>query len=142
MPTLHSYPDLFGVADNNPFGLKVYAFMRLNGLKFEHRHILDAKNAPRGQLPYLVDGDVTLGDSDAIIAYLMQRYSLRMDAELSAPQLTLDMLVRRTLDDLYWPMSFSRWRDELYWTRSGTPCSRRMRTSLRRLWMRRVNTID
>ena len=34
MPTLYSYPDLFGVADNNPFGLTVYAFMRLCGLDF------------------------------------------------------------------------------------------------------------
>jgi hypothetical protein len=30
MLTLYSYPDLFGVADNNPFGLKVFAFMRLS----------------------------------------------------------------------------------------------------------------
>jgi hypothetical protein len=29
MLTLHSYPDLFGVADNNPFALKVFAFLRL-----------------------------------------------------------------------------------------------------------------
>jgi len=70
MPTLYSYPDLFGVADNNPFGLKVYAFMRLCGLDFEHRHILDTKEAPRGQLPYLEDGEESIGDSDAIIAYL------------------------------------------------------------------------
>jgi hypothetical protein len=26
-----SYPELFGVADNNPFGLKVYAFRKLCG---------------------------------------------------------------------------------------------------------------
>jgi glutathione S-transferase len=114
MPTLYSYPDLFGVADNNPFGLKVYAYLRLNRLVFEHRHVLDTKNAPRGQLPYLVDGDITLGDSDAIIAHLQQHYSVRLE-DLSAQQLTLDLLVRRTLDDLYWPMSFSRWRDDRYW---------------------------
>jgi hypothetical protein len=27
--TLYSYPGLFGVADNNPFGLKVHAFLKL-----------------------------------------------------------------------------------------------------------------
>jgi hypothetical protein len=29
MLTLYSYPELFGVADNNAFGLKVYAFLEL-----------------------------------------------------------------------------------------------------------------
>ena len=115
MLTLYSYPDLFGVADNNAFGLKVYAFMRLCGLDFEHRHILDTSHAPRGQLPYLSDDGETVGDSDAIIAYLKDKYDLRIDSALSQGQLNLDFLVRRTLDDLYWPMSYSRWRDERYW---------------------------
>jgi glutathione S-transferase len=115
MLTLYSYPDLFGVADNNPFGLKVYAFMRICGMEFVHRHVLDASHAPRGQLPYLEDGETTVGDSDAIIDYLKRRYRLRLDAALSDGQRNLDLLVRRTLDDLYWPMSWSRWRDERYW---------------------------
>ena len=29
MLTLYSYPELFGVADNNGYGLKVFAFLRL-----------------------------------------------------------------------------------------------------------------
>jgi hypothetical protein len=55
MLTLYSYPELFGVADNNPFGLKVFAFFKLTRLPFRHAHIFDAKAAPRGQLPYLDD---------------------------------------------------------------------------------------
>ena len=66
MLTLFSYPDLYGVADNNPYGLKVYAFLKLCKLAFRHEHILDTKNAPRGQLPYLLDGEKTIGDGDAI----------------------------------------------------------------------------
>lgn len=115
MLTLYSYPDLFGVADNNPFGLKVFAFMRLCQLNFTHRHILDTSVAPRGQLPYLADGEETIGDSDRIIAHLTHKYELGIDSELSAGQLNLAFLVRRTLDDLYWPMSFSRWRDDRFW---------------------------
>ncbi|GLQ49347.1 glutathione S-transferase family protein [Dyella flava] len=114
-PILYSYPELCGVADNNPFGLKVYAFMRLCGIPFEHRHILDTKMAPRGQLPYLIDGDKSVGDSDAIIAYLKSRYGLSIDEGLSDAQRNLDYLLRRTLDDLYWSMSYSRWKDERYW---------------------------
>ncbi len=46
MLTLYSYPDLFGAADNDPFGLKVFAFMRLCGLAFEHRHDPDQPSVP------------------------------------------------------------------------------------------------
>ena len=38
------------------YGLKAFAFLRLAGLAFRHEHNFDASDAPRGQLPYLVDG--------------------------------------------------------------------------------------
>jgi glutathione S-transferase len=115
MPILYSYPALCGVSDNNPFGLKVYAFMRLCHLPFEQRHVLDPAAAPRGQLPYLVDDDQSIGDSDAIVAYLKDRYGLTLDHGLTDQKRNLDYLIRRTLDDLYWSMSYSRWKDERYW---------------------------
>jgi glutathione S-transferase len=115
MLTLFSYPDLFGVADNNPFGLKVFAFLKLCRLAFRHEHILDARAAPRGQLPYLLDGDETIGDSDTIIAHLIKRYALPIDDGLTTSQRNTDLLVRRMLDDLYWVMSYSRWKDPRFW---------------------------
>ena len=102
MLTLYSYPSLFGCADNNPFGLKVYAFLKLCGLPFRHEHILDASKAPRAQLPYITDGDVTVGDSDTIVEYLISRYALAIDDALTQQQRDMALLVRRTLDDLYW----------------------------------------
>jgi glutathione S-transferase len=115
MLTLYSYPSLFGVADNNGYGLKVFAFMRLAGLAFEQVHTVDTSTAPRGQLPYLTDHDESVGDSDTIIAYLTQKYHLRLDAELTAAQRNICIWVSRLLDDLYWVMSYSRWQDERYW---------------------------
>ena len=47
MLTLYSYPALFGVADNNAYGLKVFAFLKLAGVPFRHEHIFDASAAPR-----------------------------------------------------------------------------------------------
>jgi glutathione S-transferase len=115
MITLYSYPTLFGVADNNGYGLKVFAFMRLVGLPFVHEHIFDASAAPRRQLPYIVDNGETVGDSETIIAYLIGKYQLRIDAALDARERNLSLLATRLLDDLYWVMSFSRWKDERYW---------------------------
>src|ERR1700742_3855367 len=115
MLTLYSYPRLFGVADNNGYGLKVFAFLKLAGVPFRHEHIFDASKAPRGQLPYIVDGDDTVGDSETILAYITGKYSVTLDAALTPVQRTTNLLITRTLDDLYWVMSYSRWKDERYW---------------------------
>jgi glutathione S-transferase len=115
MITLYSYPELFGVADNNGYGLKVFAFLRLNGLPFKHEHIFDASAAPRGQLPYIDDDGEVIGDSDAIVARLMEKYRLPMEATLNARQRDISHLVTRMLDDLYWVMSYSRWQDARFW---------------------------
>ena len=115
MIVLYSYPKLFGVADNNGYGLKVFAFMRLAGLPFTHEHIFDASAAPRGQLPYITDDGVAFGDSESIIAHLTRKYRLTIDAELTTQQRDTSHLITRMLDDLYWVMSYSRWKDDRYW---------------------------
>ena len=115
MITLYSYPELFGVADNNGYGLKVFAFLRLAGVPFTHEHIFDASKAPRGQLPYIVDDGETIGDSETIIAHVIAKYRPAIDAALTAAQRDTDLLITRMLDDLYWVMSYSRWKDERYW---------------------------
>ena len=99
MLTLYSYPALFGVADNNGYGLKVYAFLKLAGVPFIHEHIFDASAAPRGQLPYIVDDGETIGDSEAIIAHLKHKKRLTIDAALTPKQRATD-LITRMLDDL------------------------------------------
>ncbi|TMK43521.1 MAG: glutathione S-transferase family protein [Alphaproteobacteria bacterium] len=115
MLTLYSYPTLFGVADNNGYGLKVFAFLKLAGVPFAHEHIFDASKAPRGQLPYIVDGSDTVGDSETILGYVSQKYHLTIDAALTPAQRIQNLLITRMLDDLYWVMSYSRWKDERYW---------------------------
>jgi glutathione S-transferase len=115
MLTLYSYPPLFGVADNNGYGLNVYAFLRLAGVPFAHEHIFDSSKAPRGQLPYIVDDGETVGDSETILAFLTSKYRIGMDAALTDAQRGANLFVTRTLDDLYWVMSYSRWKDERFW---------------------------
>jgi glutathione S-transferase len=115
MITLYSYPELFGVADNNGYGLKVFAFMRLAGVPFRHEHIFDASKAPRGQLPYIVDGGESIGDSETIVTYLIKTYALTIDSSLNAAQHNQNLLITRMLDDLYWVMSYSRWKDDRYY---------------------------
>jgi Glutathione S-transferase N-terminal domain/Glutathione S-transferase, C-terminal domain len=114
MLTLYSYPELFGVADNNGYGLKVFAFLKLAGLPFTHQHVFDASAASRGQLPYIVDDGESIGDSETIIAHCVRKYRLTLDAALTPAQRMTDHLVTRMLDDLYWVMSYSRWKDDRF----------------------------
>jgi glutathione S-transferase len=115
MLTLYSYPQLFGVADNNGYGLKVFAFLKLAGVPFKHEHIFDASKAPRGQLPYIDDDGEIVGDSDTIIAHVTAKYRLTMDDGLTTAQRDMSHLIDRMLDDLYWVMSYSRWKDDRFW---------------------------
>jgi glutathione S-transferase len=115
MIALYSYPGLFGVADNNGYGLKVYAFLKLAGVPFLHQHVFDASKAPRGQLPYIVDDGEEIGDSATMVAHLINKYGLTIDAGQTTAQRDLSHLLERLLDDLYWVMSYSRWEDERYW---------------------------
>jgi glutathione S-transferase len=115
MITLYSYPQLFGVADNNGYGLKVFAFFKLTGVPFTHQHIFDASAAPRGQLPYIIDDGEAIGDSGMIIEHLIRKYRLKIDDGLTAAQRDTDHLITRMLDNLYWVMSYSRWKDERFW---------------------------
>jgi glutathione S-transferase len=89
--------------------------MRLAGIPFRHEHIFDASKAPRGQLPYIVDGGETIGDSETIVAYLIRTYALTIDSSINAEQHNQNLLITRMLDDLYWVMSYSRWKDERYY---------------------------
>jgi glutathione S-transferase len=65
-------------------------------------------------LPYIVDDGETIGDSEIIIEHLVRKYALAIDADLSATQRDQNLLITRLLDDLYWVMSYSRWKDEHY----------------------------
>jgi hypothetical protein len=82
---------------------------------FRHQHVFDASKAPRSQLPYIVDGDDTVGDSETILAYVTRKYRLTIDAALTPAQRSMNLLITRMLDDLYWVMSYSRWKDDRYW---------------------------
>jgi glutathione S-transferase len=105
MLTLYSWPQLCGVADNNGYGLKVYAFLKLTGVPFRHEHVFDASKAPRGQLPYIADDGETIGDSDTIVAHLIRKYRLTIDDGLSPAQRDTNLMVARMLDDLYWVLT-------------------------------------
>jgi glutathione S-transferase len=115
MITLYCYPGLYGLPDNNPFGLKIDAFLRLHDISFTVKNILNLDKAPRGQLPYIEHNGRIISDSNCIIAYLTEKFKLAK-MPLNTNEQLLTYLMSAMLDNhLYWVMSFSRWQDSDYY---------------------------
>jgi glutathione S-transferase len=107
----------FGLVDPSPFVSKVHAFLKIAGL--EYKVIASPKNlgkAPKGKLPFIIDGETAIGDSQDIIEYLKKKYKLDMDSHLNAEQKASAYLYTKSLDEnLYWCMVWSRWQHEATW---------------------------
>jgi len=115
MLTLYSYPELFGGRRQQRLRAEgVLPSSSSRGLPFVHEAYLRRFRRAARQLPYIVDDGETIGDSETIIAHLTRKYRLTIDAALTPAQRMTDHLVTRMLDDLYWVMSYSRWKDDRY----------------------------
>jgi glutathione S-transferase len=70
------------------------------------------KAAPKGKLPYIVDGNETIADSSFIIDYLKQKYGDPLDAKLSPASKAAGHAIKRMLEEsFYWVIVAERWRD-------------------------------
>src|SRR5262249_31336888 len=49
------------------------------------------------------------------IAHVTRKHRVAMDEKLTAAQRDTNLMIARTLDDLYWVMSYSRWKDDAFW---------------------------
>ncbi|MDB5394458.1 MAG: glutathione S-transferase family protein, partial [Rhodospirillales bacterium] len=56
-----------------------------------------------------------IGASDTIIGYLIRRKVLSTDETLRPDQRTQNCWLAGILDDLYWVVSYSRWKDDRFW---------------------------
>jgi glutathione S-transferase len=113
MIQLYTVPGAWGLSSVSPFCAKLETWLRLAQLRFE---VLPASmtSAPKGKVPYIKLEDGTLmGDSELIIGYLTQRYSVHLDAWLSPAQQAQSQAVRRMLEEgTYWCLVHERWNTE------------------------------
>jgi glutathione S-transferase len=122
MLKLHQFAPAFGLPNASSFCLKLETYLRMTDLPFESVYGTDMGKAPKGKMPYIVDGDKVLGDSNFIIDYLKQTYGDRLDAHLSASDRAILLAMRRLIEEnLYWVMVYSRWQEPANWeqTKAG-----------------------
>ncbi len=117
MIQLYSFGADFGMVDPSPFVLKVDVFLRMTGIEYEIiPNMFNLRQAPKGKLPFIVDEESKIADSEFIIAYLQNKFSLNLDKHLSSQQKSLAYLIGKSLDEnLYWCLVYSRWGVDETW---------------------------
>ena len=115
MLKLVTFPPAFGAPSASPFGVKALCLLKLVGAEFE-LVAGDPRKAPKGKLPMLVDGDVTIPDSEAIRGHLEQKFNVDFDAGLSLEQRATSRAVIRMCDEhLYFLLVCDRWLNDANW---------------------------
>ncbi len=84
-----------------PFPLKLATWLRMAEVPFDFVTANDPGKGPKGKSPWIEYGDVRMGDSSLIIAYLEQRFGIDPDAHLDAHQRAVALSVQRMLEEHY-----------------------------------------
>ena len=114
MIELHEFPTAWGI-NPSPFCVKVEAYLRLAGIPYRSVVTMPFR-APRGKLPFVVDGDRRIPDSGHIIEHLRQTAATDLDAGVDEQQHALGHFLRRTCEEsLYFVLVYSRWLDDTGW---------------------------
>lgn len=112
--TLYGFPRSWGLPNMSPYCMKVETYLRLAGV--EHRRAVgDLRVAPRGQMPYALVDDATIGDSDAIIDAVIRKTGVDLDRGLSAARRAEHRCLARMLEEsTVWVLRYGRFIDSGY----------------------------
>lgn len=113
---LHQFKPGRGVPNFSPFCMKVAILLKMADIDFDEVIISDPSKAPKGKLPYIIDGNHTIADSTLIKNYLENNYKVDFDAGLNAEQKAISHAYTKMIEDrFYWVIVHSRWIDEKNW---------------------------
>lgn len=116
MLTLVQFEPAWGVLNASPFCMKVEVYCRLAKIPYRTEAILNSGKGPKGKLPFIRHDGIELGDSEFILDYLEQKFSVQMDSELSAADKAAARAIRLMCEEhLYWVLIYNHWRDAAVW---------------------------
>ncbi len=103
----------FGLPTFTPFGLKLILYLRMRSLPFRVVVEHDPGRAPKGKLPWIVDGDHVIADSGFIVDDLEARYPPGIDGHLSSAEAARAHALRRMVEEsLCFSILYFRWIDD------------------------------
>lgn len=112
MITFYKFGAAFGLPDASPFVMKAEVLLKMSGQPYQ-ANTKGFRQAPKGKLPYIQDGDVVVADSTFIRWHLERRYGIDFDAGLNAEQRATAWAVEKLLEDnLYWIGVYWRWMND------------------------------
>ncbi|CDO60080.1 Protein C6orf168 [Candidatus Phaeomarinobacter ectocarpi] len=96
----------------SPFTTKIECLLRLAGLPYRMHVVTNPGKTPRGKLPYLEDGTMTVSDSEHIVAHLKAARGVDLDVSLTPLERAQSHALQRMIEErLYWIIVYSRWID-------------------------------
>ncbi|WP_169543781.1 glutathione S-transferase family protein [Sneathiella aquimaris] len=114
--TVHEFPATPGL-QLSPFGLKLETWLKMMGLDYDV-HWTAQEMGPKGKVPYATVNGHVLGDSECIIDYITDQFSVPVPPAflLSDVEKARGVMIRRLIEEhLYFIMVYSRWSDEKNW---------------------------
>ncbi|MBR1217598.1 glutathione S-transferase family protein [Bradyrhizobium sp. U87765 SZCCT0131] len=109
MITLYGIGPGFGLPEVSPYVTKTEVQLRLAGLPYIKQQGM-RDSSPKGQLPYIADGDALVADSTFIRLHIEQAYGMDLDAALDARQRAEAWALERMIENHFnWASGFARW---------------------------------
>ena len=118
MIQLYQFAPAFGLPNASPFCLKLETYLRMAALPFEipRFKMQQLQGAPKGKMPYIVDGSRTVCDSSLVIDYLKATYGDPLDGWMDAEQRAVALAWQRLLEEhFYWAVLHYRWIEPAGW---------------------------
>lgn len=111
MIELHQFPRSWGIPNPSQFCVKIETYLRLAKIPYKIVNSIPFQ-APLGKLPFIVDGELKIGDSRLIIQYLQSHHGNTLDEWLTPVEKGTAIAFQRLLEEhLYWVGMLTRWDD-------------------------------
>ncbi|MEW6642180.1 MAG: glutathione S-transferase family protein [Pseudomonadota bacterium] len=109
MITLYGIGPGFGLPEISPYVTKTEVQLRLAGLPYVKQQAMP-DSSPKGQLPYIADGEIRVADSTFIRLHLEQAHGVDLDAALDARQRAEAWALERMIENHFnWASGYARW---------------------------------
>ena len=109
MITLYGIGPGFGLPEISPYVTKTEVQLRMAGLKYVKQQAMP-DTSPKGQLPYIDDGDERVADSTFIRQHLEKKHGFNFDAVLDERQRAEAWAIERMIENHFnWASGYARW---------------------------------
>ena len=109
MITLHCSGPTFGLPEASPYVTKTEVQLQMLGVRYDKARA-DLEKSPKGQMPYIRDEDMVIGDSHFIREHLEKKLGRDLDEGLDARQRAEAWAIERMLENHFTPtVTWARW---------------------------------